>query len=195
MPLKRLLFVFITGLLLSNNAYGADTFKFDVAHSNIGFSVRHMAISNVKGSFTDFNGTFVWDGKNLSNSSVEVTIQTKSIDTGNEKRDEHLRTEDFFEVEKYPEITFESSSFEKSGDGYKATGTLTMHGVSKEVTIPFSILGTLKDPQRSTRLGMEGSLTLNRQDYGISWSKMLDNGGLLVGNEVKIELNIEWVTE
>ncbi|SYZ72890.1 conserved exported hypothetical protein [Candidatus Zixiibacteriota bacterium] len=174
---------------------GADTYQIDPVHSNIGFTVKHMVISNVKGNFSDFSGTIVYDDKDISKSSVNVTIKTISINTGNQYRDNDLKSGNFFEAEKYPEITFQSTKIEKAVDGFVMTGNLTMRGVTKEVQIPFNILGTIKDPYGNMRMGAEGGLTINRQDYGISFNKALDNGGLVVGNEVKIDLNIEAVNK
>jgi len=122
---------------------------------------------------------------------VRVTIKTASIDTGNADRDNHLRSPDFFDAAKYPEITFASTRIEKRGDEYVCIGTLTIRGVSREVAIPFRILGVVRDQRGNTRLGVEAGLTINRLDYGVSWSRALEGGGLVVGNDVKIELNVQ----
>lgn len=168
-------------------------YKVDVAHTSVGFSVKHMVISTVRGSFTDFEGEITYEEKDLSRWSVKGKISVESINTNNADRDKHLKSPDFFDVKKYPYITFESKKFRKEGDGYVCTGVLTMKGVSKEIEIPFKILGKVKDPWGKERIGVEASLKINRQDYGISWSKTLDNGGLVVGNEVQIELSAEFV--
>ncbi len=178
-----------------NVALAADTYQIDPVHSNVGFSVRHMVITTVKGNFTDFSGSIVYDDKDVTKSAVNVTIKSSSITTQNQNRDNDLRGSNFFEAEKYPEITFQSTKIAKTADGYTMTGNLTMHGVTKEVTIPFNITGTIVDPYGNTRLGAEGTLTINRQDFGLNYSKTLDNGGLVVSNEVKIELNIEGVNK
>ncbi len=182
-------------MLVAGSVLAADSYQIDPVHSNIGFSVRHMVISNVKGNFTDFSGTILYDDKDISKSSVNVTIKTTSINTGNQYRDNDLKSGNFFEAEKYPEITFQSTKIDKAVEGFDLIGNLTMRGVTKEVKIPFNVLGTVKDPYGNTRLGAEGTLTINRQDYGISFNKALDNGGLVVGNEVKIDLNIEAVNK
>lgn len=185
----------LTGLLIVGAALAADTYKIDPVHSYVGFSVRHMVISDVKGKFTDFEGTIVYDEEDITRSSVEVTIKAASINTGNDRRDEDLRSENFFEVEKYPLITFKSKKIEKRGDDYVMVGDLTMHGVTKEVAFPFKILGKVADPWGNTRIGAEASLTLDRRDFGIVYDRALEGGGLVVGNEVKIDLNIEAVKQ
>jgi polyisoprenoid-binding protein YceI len=149
-------------------------------------------VTNVRGRFNDFSGTINMDPKNLPKSSVELHIKSTSIDTAVPDRDKHLRSADFFDVEKYPEITFKSESIAPAGkDKYNVTGTLTLHGVSKKVTLPVSFLGQAKDPWGSTRAGFETATTLNRKDYGIVWNKAIDNGGVLLGDDVKVEINLE----
>jgi len=189
---RRILPIFL-GLFFFSTAFGADTYSIDPAHSSIGFSVRHMVISNVKGRFTDFSGTLIYDEKDLSKSSVEITIKAASINTDVKQRDDHLRSGDFFDVAKYPDITFKSTRVDKKGEAYVAIGILTMHGVAKEVAIAFKIGGKARDGSGATHLGAEGTLKVNRQDYGVAWNRTLDDGGLMVGNDVQLELNIEAV--
>src|SRR5215831_17780030 len=189
---KRLLWTFILGLCLAANAR-ADSFVLDPPHTSVEFGVRHLMINTVKGKFPEVTGTIEFDGQDVSKSSVNVTIKTGSVNTGSADRDKHLRSADFLDVEKFPEMTFKSSRIEKQGDGYAAVGTLTIRGVAKEIVLPFNFLGQIKDPQGRTKIGVEASLTLNRRDYGISWSKTMDNGGLVVANEVKIEISFEAV--
>lgn len=170
----------------------ADTWTVDRAHSDVAFSIRHL-VSNVSGKFNDFSGTVNADAANPALSSVEFTIQATSIDTGNENRDKHLRSADFFEVDKYPTITFKSTSIKptKTKNLYNVTGTLTMKGVSKTVTLPVEFLGTVKDPGGNEKAGFSTQITLNRKDYGITWNKALDNGGALLGDDVKVQINLE----
>lgn len=182
----------VAGLFVAS-LFAADTYKIDLSHSSVAFSVRHMVIANVRGNFKDFQGAIMYDPADITRSSVEVTIKTASIDTDNAQRDTHLRSPDFLDAEKFPEIIFKSKSVEKKGDSYVLNGTLTLRGVSKDVAIRFDILGTVKDPGGNERLGAHGELTLNRMDYGVSWSKSLDTGGLVVSEEVKILLDIEAV--
>jgi polyisoprenoid-binding protein YceI len=182
----------LAALLLASPAL-ADTWNVDKNHSETSFQIRHL-MSRVRGHFNDFAGTIVADPAKPDSATVEFTIKTASIDTGNEGRDKDLRSANFFEVEKYPEITFKSTRFKSTGkDKYDVTGTLTMHGVTKEVTLPVVFLGFGKDPWGNERAGFSIDLTLNRKDYGISWNKALDNGGALLGDDVVISINLESV--
>ena len=166
-------------------ALAQGTYGIDVAHSNVGFKIRHL-VSKVSGEFADFDGTIVADFADLDKSSVEFTIQAASIDTKNEKRDGHLRSPDFFDAEKYPEITFISSKITKvDGDTFAVAGTLTMRGVAKEITFMVDFLGAM-DVMGGTRAGYELTTTLNRKDYGVSWNRALDAGGFLLGDEVEV---------
>lgn len=185
--------VCILSVLFAGLAAAADTYEIDPVHSKVGFSVSHMVVSDVDGRFNDFAGTIMVDEQDPAKSSVEVTVKIVSIDTGNEKRDEHLRSADFLDAAKHPAITFKSTKVEKRGNGFAATGLLTIRGVTKTVTIPFTAAGPVQDMQGKTRRGFKGHLPLNRQDYGVSWSKRLDSGGLVVGDEVAVTLSIEAV--
>lgn len=188
---RWLLIAALALLPLAAPATAAVPFTIDASHSSIGFGVTHMLVSTVTGKFTDFSGTVHFDEADLTRSAVEVVIRTASIDTGNSRRDDHLRNSDFFDAEQFPDITFRSQRVERDGEGYALVGPLTMRGVTREVRIPFRLRGTITDPSGNTRLGAAGRLTLNRQDYGVSWSRALDTGGLVVGNEVEIELSIQ----
>lgn len=171
----------------------ADTFTVDPNHSEVSFHIRHM-VSQVRGRFNEFSGTVQLDPKNLPASSVEFHIKAASIDTNVADRDKHLRSADFFDVEKYPEITFKSESIQPAGkDKYNVTGTLTMHGVSKKVTLPVTYGGQAKDPWGGTRAGFETETTLDRKAYGIVWNQTLDAGGALLGDDVNIAINLEAV--
>jgi polyisoprenoid-binding protein YceI len=171
----------------------ADTYNVDPSHSEAGFQIRHL-VSQVRGKFDDYKGTIQLDPAKMENSTVEFAIKAASIDTGNADRDKHLRSADFFDVEKYPEITFKSKSIKATGkDQYAVTGTFTMHGVSKELTLPVTFGGTAKDPWGNQRAGFSTATTLARKDYGIVWNKALDTGGALLGDDVKIEINLETV--
>jgi len=167
-----------------------EKFEIDRSHSNVGFTVRHMLIAKISGGFNDFSGTILYDEKDITKSSVNVTIKTMSINTQNDRRDNHLRSDDFFNAATDSVITFVSKSIKKSGDGYIAIGDLTIRGVTKEVELPFNILGTVKTP-RGARMGIEATLTVNRFDYGVKWDQKLDNGGLVVSNEVQVNLAVE----
>ena len=176
--------------LASTSIFAADTYVIDPVHSNVAFKIRHL-VSKVTGKFADFSGTVNIDPKKPASSSVDFAIKVASIDTGNGDRDKHLKSGDFFDAEKYPEITFKSSSVKSTGkDKYAVAGTLTMHGVSKHVTIPVEFDGYGKDMQGNEKAGFELSTTLDRKDYGINWNKAVDNGTLL-GDEVTISINLE----
>lgn len=187
--------VWLVGLILSFNALAADTYVVDGAHSSIGFSVKHMVINNVKGHFGEFAGTVIYDPDDASQFKADGTIQVKSIDTGIAARDEHLRSADFFDAGQYPEIRFAAKKVERQGAVYSLTGDLTMHGVTREITLPFTVSGPIVDMQGKKRIGLEATTIINRKDYGINWSKVMDNGGLVVADDVKAEINIEAVKE
>lgn len=166
-------------------------YKIDAAHTVIGFSIRHNEISLVSGRFKDFTGAIHYDGKDMSKSSVEFTAKVASIDTGVEARDKHLRTADFFEAEKFPEMTFKSTSVSRKGKGYILTGDLTIKGVTKQITFPFSIYGAIKDMRGNTRMGIAAQTTIDRRDYGITWGHALPGGGFDVAHDVVIDLQLE----
>jgi len=177
--------------LALSHALAADNYKIDPAHSSVGFSVRHMGVSNVKGHFDEFVGSLVLNDGSIQ--AATATIQVKSVNTGIEKRDNHLRTTDFFESAKYPEITFKSKKVEKSGDQSIVIGDFTMRGVTKELRLPVTLSGPVKDPQGNTRIGLEAKATVNRKDYGMKFNAVMETGGLMVGDEVTIEINAEAV--
>jgi polyisoprenoid-binding protein YceI len=165
-------------------------YKIDVDHSGVGFSIRHF-VSNVPGRFTDFNGTIRYDRQNPAASGVELTVRAASIDTANNDRDDHLRSADFFDVEKFPTFTFTSTSVTpKSAKTFEVTGDITLRGVTKRITIPATYLGLVQAP-RGEKIGFEATFTLNRKDFGISWNRVLDTAGAVLGDEVKITIEIE----
>ena len=163
----------------------------DKSHSGATFKVRHL-MANVTGNFNDLDAVINIDRANPANSSVEFTIQATSIDTGNDNRDKHLRSPDFFDVEKFPTISFKSTSVKaKSKTEFDVTGNLTMHGVTKQVTLPVEFLGFGKDPRGTEKAGFQIETVVNRKDYGIVWNRALDAGGTVLGDEVFISINIE----
>ena len=173
----------------------ATTFVIDKSHSEALFTVRHL-ITKVRGHFRDFAGPLQMDEAQPERSSVSVTIQAASIDTNEPNRDTHLKSPDFFDVEKTPTITFTSRSITASGNQqFAVTGTLTMHGVSKEVTLPVSFQGFAKDPWGNRRAGFEAEVVLNRKDFGLNWNAALEAGGFLVGDEVRVSLSIQAVAQ
>jgi len=179
--------------LLGSSFLFADTYNLDKAHTQISFTVSHLVISHVSGAFRDFNGIINYDPSDVTKSTVDVHIMASSVNTGDDKRDGHLKSPDFFDVQKFPELTFKSTKIEKKGDGFIAYGPLTIHGVSKDVELPFTIAGTIKDGMGKTHLVARSSLTINRKDYGLTWNRAVEGGGVLVGEEVKIDLSVEAV--
>jgi polyisoprenoid-binding protein YceI len=173
---------------------GTRTYKIDKSHSEAIFQVRHL-VTKVRGRFTDFEGSIDYNDANPEQSSVNFSINSTSIDTAEPDRDKHLRSADFFEVEKYPQITFRSSRIVKRGaETYDVTGTLTIRDVSREIVLPVAHMGKAKDPWGGDRLGFEAETTINRKDYGLTFNiPLAETGGFLVGDEVKISLEIQAV--
>jgi polyisoprenoid-binding protein YceI len=175
----------------------AATWQIDPAHSNVSFSVRHMMVSNVRGEFTKVSGTVDGDEKTPTQAVINATIDATSINTREAKRDDHLKSADFLDVAKYPTLTFKSKRIEPSGTGqFKVTGDLTLHGVTREVVLDVSdVTPPIKDPMGKTRAGAHASTKIDRKDFGINWSKAMDGGGLLVGNDVDISIDVEATTQ
>lgn len=173
----------------------ASTWTIDPEHSNMGFKVRHLMVSNVKGNFEKHTGAVELNDKDITKSRVEVTIDTSSINTNVQKRDEHLRSADFFDVAKYPTMTFVSKKIAKGDKGkLKVTGDLTLHGVTRQVVLDVEPLsGESKDPWGNIRRGTTASTKINRKDFGLVWNKALETGGVAVGDEVAITLEIEMI--
>jgi polyisoprenoid-binding protein YceI len=185
-------FAAVTALVLvaALPSFAAETWTIDRAHSSVGFKVRHM-MSSVSGIFRDFDAVINVDRENPKNDSVEFTIQTASIDTASEGRDKHLRSSDFFDAEKYPTISFKSTSIKEVTQGkYEVTGDFTMHGVTKRLTLPVTFLGSAKT-QRGEVAGLEIETTINRKDFGVVWNRTLDEGAILLGDDVKVSINLE----
>ncbi len=168
------------------------TYAFDKAHSFIGFKVNHMGLIEVPGFFRDFTGTVNYDANDIGKSSVEFTAKVESIDTGVAPRDKHLRTADFFDVEKFPELTFKSTKVEKKGKNLVVSGDLTMRGVTKPISIPFQIAGWLPEGERNGwKMGIQGETMLNRRDFGVNYGNNLPSGIPAIGDMVKVVLQIE----
>lgn len=181
-----LLSVFV--LAFTGGLFAADTYTVDASHTTVGFSVRHMGISNVKGTFPKVSGTLLLDEKNMAKSSVDITIDAASVNTNNEKRDAHLQSPDFFDVAKFPTVTFKSKTVAKTAQGYSVVGDLTMKGVTKTVSIPFTLVGPKEHPMMPVYMvGVEGSLMVNRRDYNINYGM-----AAMVGDEVTIDLEVEF---
>ncbi|HKI01366.1 MAG TPA: YceI family protein [Thermoanaerobaculia bacterium] len=191
--MNRKLFAAVALSALATLPLQADTFAVDTVHSEIGFQVRHF-VSQARGRFNEFSGTVEMDPKNLPASSVDFKIKAASIDTNQPDRDKHLRSADFFDVEKFPEITFKSKSVKSTGENtFDVTGTLTMHGVSKDVTLPVTYSGQIKDQRGNVHAGFSTSVTINRKDFGVNFNQALDNGGVVLGEDVKVNIDLETI--
>lgn len=169
-------------------------YALDPAHTRIGFVARHAMVTKVRGAFNDFTGTLRIDGADPAKSGAELTIQVASIDTRNADRDGHLRTNDFLAAEEHPTITFVSTAMRQTGDTtFDVTGDLTIKGVTKSVTVPFEFEGNAKDPFGNERIGFEGSATISRKDFGVTWNAPLETGGVLVGDKIVLEFDLSAV--
>jgi polyisoprenoid-binding protein YceI len=170
------------------------TWKIDPAHSSAQFVVRHMMITNVRGGFSGLQGTVVYDPADLNASSVDVTIDKSTLSTGDTTRDTHVKSADFLDVEKYPTITFKSKKIAKDGDGLKVTGDLTLHGVTKEVVL--NVEGPTeeqKDPWGNIRVGASATTKIKRSDFGLTYNAALETGGIMLGDDLKLELDVSLI--
>ncbi len=168
-------------------------YQFDKAHSTIGFKIRHMGLVDVPGAFRKFDGVINFDAKKAKNSKVEFTAEMKSVDTGINARDNHLRSKDFFEVQKYPEMSFKSTKVKKKGKRYIVTGDLTMKGVTKQVRIPMRMYGPIKDGRGTIRMGVTGQTVINRRAFNVNYGSNLPNGTPMLSDNVVVDLQIESV--
>jgi polyisoprenoid-binding protein YceI len=198
MNMKRLysgIAAVLLALALSAPAQAADVYALDPAHSSVGFAVKHMVIAKVRGVFEQYDASFTIDeGSRLTSATAD--IQAASINTRIEKRDNHLRSEDFFHASAYPLMTFRSETVtHKGGNAYEITGTLTIRGTAKTVTLTSEGYGPVKDPWGYQRIGFSAYATINRKDFGLNWNQVLEAGGLLVGDEVEITLEGEGVLQ
>ena len=190
---KKLSVLMAVMVLITGSAM-AQTWNIDKAHSSVGFAVRHMVISKVKGYFRDFDAKATFDGKNIEAATIEATVKIASVDTDNADRDKHLISPDFFDAATYPTMTFKSKKITKgTGDAFTMTGDLTIRGVTKEVTFTGQFNGVIDDPWGNTRAGLTAATTINRQDFNVSWDNKLQDGSLIVANDVDISLEIEVV--
>lgn len=169
------------------------TWNIDATHSGVYFRVRHLVVAKVRGRFTAFGGAIAFDESAPERSSVEVRIETASVDTGVSQRDGHLRSPDFFDAERYPAITFTSRRVEKTAEGFQVTGDLTIRGTTREVVLPVEYSGRTKDPWGGERAGFATQIAIDRKDFGLTWNQLLETGGVAVGDKVEIELEVEAV--
>ncbi|OEU85230.1 polyisoprenoid-binding protein [Streptomyces abyssalis] len=171
-------------------------YALDPTHTRIGFVARHAMVTKVRGAFNDFTGTANIDGDNPERSSVELVIKAESIDTRNPDRDAHLRSNDFLKMDEHPEITFRSTGVRPNGENeFDVTGDLTIKGVTRSVTVPFTFEGQATDPFGNSRIGLEGATTINRQDFGVSWNAALETGGFLVSDKVTLEFEVSAIKQ
>lgn len=171
------------------------TWTIDPSHSHVEFAVKHLMISTVKGRFTDVEGKISIADGNPSASSASVTIKAASIDTRTDQRDDHLRSADFLEVARYPEITFKSTRITGDSSEFKLTGDLTIRGVTKQVTLDATNEGSVKDPWGGDRVGFSAKTKFDRRDFGLTWNQAIEAGGVVVGNEVKVSIEVEAVKQ
>ena len=171
------------------------TWAIDPTHTTIGFSVRHAMIAKVRGTFGEFAGSFTIDGSNLAASSAEVTIQASSIDTKNADRDAHLVSPDFLDVATYPTLSFTSTSVSASGNDVVVTGDLTIHGITRSVDVAYEFIGLSQDPWGNQRIGFEGTAKISRKEFDLTWNAALETGGVLVGDEITLLLDVEAVKQ
>jgi polyisoprenoid-binding protein YceI len=196
---KRRVLLIVSAFLVIGGMNGptaqAETTKYhvDMEHSTVGFSVDHLVVSKTKGQFMDYTGFIEMDPEAKTVKTIEAVVKTNSINTNHQKRDSHLKGPDFFDVEKYPTMTYTMKSYRKDGERYATVGDLTLKGVTKEMTLVGSFNGVTKDPWGNTRAGFTAEGKINRKDFGMNWSKALDNGGLVVGDDVLIKLDIECI--
>ncbi|WP_321477790.1 YceI family protein [uncultured Paludibaculum sp.] len=178
--------------LLAVPAVFAEEYKIDTSHSKAAFTVKHLMVSNVRGEFSKVTGTISYDEKNPAATRIDATIDATTVNTSEPKRDEHLRSADFFDVAKFPTMSFKSKSAKKTADGIAVTGDLTIHGVTRQVVL--NVEGPsqeMKDPWNMLRRGATATTVINRADYGLTWNKALETGGMVVSNEVKITIDVE----
>ncbi len=191
--MKKLTLILVVLMLAMFSATAQKTkWTFDKVHSKIQFDIAHMVIAEVNGQFHDYEGTILADKEDFSDAKIKFSIDVKSIDTDNAKRDEHLRSEDFFDAAKYPKITFASKSIKKAGENqYQLTGDLTMHSVTKTITLDVKYGGTVTDPYGNIKAGFKITGTIDRTDFGVKYNSVMESGGLMFGEEVIITCKVE----
>jgi polyisoprenoid-binding protein YceI len=180
-------------VITTTQTSGRNAWKLDPAHTLVEFSAKHLMITTVKGRITDIEGTIYSDEKDPQNSSVEATLKAASLDTRTDQRDQHLRSADFLDVEKYPEIKFHSTRIEGDKQSFKVTGDLTIRDVTKPIMLDVAFEGRTRDPWGGERIGFSASGKIDRRDFGLTWNQALETGGVVVGNDIKISLEIEAV--
>ena len=194
--MKHTLKTFILLLVLTSINFAQTEWAFDKSHSNVSFSVVHMLIAETEGTFKTFDGKVITEGESFENAQISLTVDLKSVDTDNEKRDNHLQSDDFFNTEKYPEMTFKGKKFTKVDDkNYELLGDLTIRDVTKEVKLDVVLNGFITDPWGNKRAGFKLKGEVNRFDYGLKWNKAIEAGGMVVSETVTIKANIELIQQ
>ncbi len=192
--MKNLIILLIVGLTTGTGLYAQSSWEIEPSHAKIGFAIAHFGISETEGKFHKYSGTVTASKEDFSDATIELSIDVNSIDTENEQRDNHLKGEDFFEVDKYPSIVFKSKKMKPMGNNkYKLLGEFTMHGITKTIELDAEYRGTVKDPWGNTKAGFLVTGLINREDFGLTWNTVLEAGGLAVGKEVDLECNIELI--
>ncbi len=193
--MKKMSLLLVSILIISSSAFAAN-YKIDRDHSTVGFKIGHLGISSVSGKFVEFDGEFTYDPEKVDQSKAQASIGVKSIDTRQTKRDDHLRSPDFFDVVKFPEMKFTSTKItDATREGFKLHGDITIRGVTKPIVLDVTSHGTVKDPWGNDRAGFSAVAKLSRKDFGLTWNKVLEAGGLVVGEEVSIEIEIEGIKQ
>lgn len=193
--MKKTLFIF-AAIVISVGMFSQTKWNVDKAHTSLGFTVTHMLITDVDGKFKTFDGYFTSSNPDFTDAVIDFTVDAKSISTDNEMRDNHLKSADFFDTDKFPQITFKSTSFKKVSDKkYSLEGNLTLHGVTKLVKFDVNYGGTVKDPYGNTKVGFKATTVINRFDYDLKWNKLIESGGAVVGQDVTIDLKLEFAQE
>jgi polyisoprenoid-binding protein YceI len=176
---------------IKNKIMSTTKWAIDPTHSEIGFKVKHMMFTNVSGKFETYDATITTEDDDFTKSSISFSANIDSINTGNSDRDNHLKSADFFDAEKNPKLTFVSSSLVKKGDDYEITGELTLHGITKTVKLETEVSGLMKDPWGNTKVGLNATGKINRKDWGLNWNSALETGGVLVSEEVKLNIELQ----
>lgn len=193
--MRKIILSALTVVFFAVQAEAAE-YQIDADHSQVGFRIKHLAISTVPGRFTRFSGTFKFDPDRIESSSAEARISIESINTDNSKRDDHLRNPDFFDAARFPEMLFKTSRVEADGkDSFLAHGVLTIRNIAKPVTLKVTHLGAVKDPWGKERAAFSASTRINRKDFGLTWNKALETGGLVVGEDVEIQIDIQGIKQ
>jgi len=192
--IRKLPFAAAALFVLAHGALAAE-FKVDTAHTNVGFRVSHLVISKTTGSFNEFDASFTYDPEDMDSFALTATIQAASIDTNNDRRDGHLRSADFLDAANHPTITFNSTGLTMGEDGLVVIGDLTIRGTTRSIEMPVTIVGPAAGPGGAVVVGVEGRAEIDRHDFGVSWDNRLDDGGLIVGAEVRIEIDAEFIRQ